>query len=215
MRVPGPFLPIALAALAVSFAAPLLPRAPFAYYLGPLPPAVAMLIVTGLGLWAGRRLHAVEWMPRAWLSPKRLLRLAALGAALALPTLALDFTLPFPATINAPLPEALAFYPAIGFAAETIFHLLPFALMSLLIPRRPNAAIAAGALVEPVFQIAAGGGLDARNAIMAAILFGFGLVQMTALHRHGFAAAYALRIGYYLVWHIAWGAVRLPLLFPD
>lgn len=213
MRRSGPYLTIALAALAVSLAAPLMPDAPFASYFGPLPAPLAMVIVTGLGLIAVRRLHALGWTPTRRPPPRRLLGLAALGAALALPTVALDIALPFPADINAPLPEALAFYPAIGVVAETVFHLLPFALISLIAPGRPERAIVAGALVEPVFQVAAGGGPVLQNAIMAAILFGFGLVQMNALHRHGFAAAYVLRIGYYLVWHIAWGAARLTLLF--
>ncbi len=213
MTAPGPYLSVALAALAVSLAAPLLPDAPFASYFGPLPAPLAMVVVTGLGLAAGHRLHRLGWAAPGWPQARRLLGLAALGAGFALPTVGLDIALPFAAGINAPLPAALAFYPAIGFVAETVFHLLPFALVGLVAPDRLRLAIVAAALVEPVFQVAAGGGLDLRNAVMAAILFGFGLAQMLALSRHGFAAAFALRIGYYLVWHIVWGALRLPLLF--
>jgi len=207
------YLAIALAAFTVSLAAPLMPRAPFGAYFGPLPSPLAVIFVAGLGLLAVRRLQAVGWTPPGWTSPRRLACLAALGAAFALPTVALDIALPFPIGINAPLPEALAFYPAVGFVAETVFHLLPFALLSLLIRGQVGTAIVIGALIEPAFQVAAGAGPGQQGALMAAILFGFGLVQMTALHRHGFAAAFALRIGYYLVWHIGWGAARLPLLF--
>jgi len=211
----GPYLVLALAALAVSFAAPFLPRAPFATFFGPLPAPVAMILVAGAGLFAVIRLQNAGWAPGVWPPVPRVLRLVGTGAAFALPTLALDLALPFPEGINAPLPEALAFYPAIGFVAETVFHLLPFALLSLVVPTRPAVAIAACALVEPAFQVVAGGGLDLRNAIMAAILFAFGLLQMQMLHRHGFAAAFTLRIGYYLIWHIVWGVARLPLLYPS
>ena len=107
MRPPGPFLALALAAFAVGLATPLMPRAPFASYFGPLPAPVAMLLVAGLGLAALARLQAVGWTPPGWPPPARLAGLAALGAAFALPTVALDIALPFPAGINAPLPEAL------------------------------------------------------------------------------------------------------------
>lgn len=212
LRASDPYPILALGAFAVCLAAPLLPRAPFATYFGPLPAPVAMALVAALGLVAVGRLAKSGWAPAAWPPAARVSRLVGIGAAFALPTIILDRALPFPETINAPLPEALAFYPAIGVVAETVFHLVPFALLSLPGPARLGPAIIACALVEPAFQVAIGGGLDLRNGIMAAVLFAFGLVQMRALHRDGFAAAFALRIGYYLVWHIAWGAARLPLL---
>jgi len=213
VRAPGQYLAPALAAIAVSLIAPFLPRAPFATYFGPLPAPAAMAMVVGTGLIAMGRLERAGWTPAPWPPMAGLTRLALIGAVFAAPTVALDIALPFPREINAPLPEALAFYPAIGLVAETVFHLLPFALLSGVIPARPTLAITACALVEPIFQVVMGGGPGVQGAIMAAILFAFGLVQMQALHRHGFAAAFALRIGYYLVWHIVWGTVRLPLLF--
>ena len=215
MTARGAYPVLALAALALSLAAPFLPRAPFASYFGPLPAPVAMALVAGAGLIAVARLERARWAPAGWLPVPQALRLVALGALFALPTLVLDIALPFPESINAPLPEALAFYPAIGVVAETVFHLLPFAALSLGVRARPAAAIVLCALVEPAFQVAAGGGIDPQGAIMAAILFAFGLAQMQALHRHGFAAAFAMRIGYYLIWHIVWGAARLPLLSPS
>jgi hypothetical protein len=211
----GAYPVLALAAFTVSLAAPVLPRAPFAAYFGPLPAPVAMALVAGAGLAAAARLERAGWTRAGWTPRPLMLRLVALGAAFALPTIGLDIALPFPDGINAPLPEALAFYPAIGVVAETVFHLLPFALLSLVMPTRPAVAIVVCALVEPAFQVAAGGAFDLQGAVMAAILFAFGLAQMRALHRHGFAAAFALRIGYYLIWHIVWGAARLPLLYPS
>lgn len=214
MKGLGPFLLIALLAFAVALATPLLPGAPFATYFGPLPAPLAMLIVTGFGLAALHRLQVAGWTPGGWPAPRDLAGAASLGALFALPTVALDLALPFPEGINAPLPDALAFYPAIGFVAETVFHALPFALVSLVAPNRIALGVVAVALVEPVFQVAAGGGIDPRNSLMALILFGFSLAQLTALRRNGFAAAFAMRIGYYLIWHILWGAARLPLLYP-
>lgn len=213
MRPPGPFVAATLAAFAVSLAAPYLPDAPFAAYFGRLAPPVAILLAGALGIAALARLQGQGWIPPGWPAGRPLALSFALGAACALPTIGLDLALPFPRNINAPLPAALAFCPAIGLVAETAFHLLPFAALSLVFPARPGLAVLAVALVEPAFQVWAGGGLDIRAALMAAILFGFGLAQMAALRRHGFAAAFAMRLGYYLVWHILWGAARTGLLF--
>lgn len=213
MTLRAPYATFALAAFILCLAAPLMQDAPFATYFGSLPAPVAMALVAVAGFLAVSRLAAAGWTPAGWPSLACVTRGIAAGAGFALPTIILDIALPFPRGINAPLPDALAFYPAIGVVAETVFHLVPFALLSFLVPNRPGLAILGCALVEPVFQVALGGGLDLRNALMAAVLFGFGLAQMQALRRHGFAGAFALRMGYYAVWHILWGAARLPLLF--
>lgn len=213
MTQAGVYSALAVLAFTIGVCAPVLPGAAFSTYFGPLPAWLAIALVAGAGLAAGARLRTVGWAPAMGPSANELSRALALGAAFALPTVALDIALPFAADINAPLPDALAFYPAIGFVAETVFHLVPFAILSLLVPRRAGPAIVACACIEPLFQVSAGGGLDLRNTLMAMILFGFGLVQMRWLHDRGFVAAFALRLGYYAVWHIGWGTARGPLLF--
>ena len=40
-----------------------------------------------------------------------------------------DFFIRYPEDINVPVPEALLFYPAVGFVAEIAFHVLPLALL--------------------------------------------------------------------------------------
>lgn len=215
IRALGPYATMAALALAVALAAPALPQAPFHLYFGPLAPLLAMALVAGAGVLAMRQLISAGWAAPGLPAPPDLLRLFGLGLAFALPTVLLDIALPFPSGINAPLPDALAFYPAIGFVAETVFHLAPLAVISLLFPRAFVPAALAVALVEPVFQVVFGGGIDTRNLVMAVILIAFGLAQVFALRRHGFFGAIGLRLGYYLVWHILWGTARLPLLFPS
>ena len=44
-----------------------------------------------------------------------------------------DILLRYPEDTNAPWPAALLFYPAIGFVAEILFHVVPLALLMLLL----------------------------------------------------------------------------------
>lgn len=224
MKALAPFAAIALFAATVALAAPLIPRAPFAPYSAGLPPVLAVLLAATLGAAALWQLQRLGWAATTRPPARKLLALTTMGAAFALPTVALDLARPFPADINAPLPEALLFYPAIGLVAEAIFHLAPLALIASLASRASRAlpaaltvafpvAALAVALIEPAFQVLAGAPDPARNAAMTAILTAFGLTQIHTLRRHGFLAAYTLRMGYYLVWHILWGTARLPLLF--
>jgi hypothetical protein len=39
------------------------------------------------------------------------------------------------------------------------------------------------------------------------------LVQLTLFRRYDFLTMYAFRLVYYLVWHVAWGHLRLQVLF--
>ncbi len=184
----------------------------FARVLGPLPGWAAVLILALAGALALPTLERTLMAGSAGLGQTA--RLTALGAAFALPMVALDTIRPFPADINVPLPAALAFYPAIAFVAETAFHILPLALLTRLLPgsRGVWPAILMVAAIEPGYQVALGDG-DPRDIAMAAWLYLFALFQLSAFRRHGIAALFATRLGYYLVWHILWGAARLPVLF--
>jgi hypothetical protein len=57
----------------------------------------------------------------------------ALATALAVAIVITDFLTRYPEDINVPVPQALLFYPAVGFVAEVIFHILPLALMLLVL----------------------------------------------------------------------------------
>lgn len=186
---------------------------PFARFLGPAPAAAAMLaagLVAGLCLWSlGRR--GFEPAGRGVLT----------GALTALPFAAVvtvaDILLRFPQDLNAPLPAALAVYPAMALVAETIFHLLPLALiLAVLRGRAVGLALVLAALVEPLYQVRgmfADEGLTAQNAFVLPFVLAFNLVQLWLFRRYGFLAMAAMRLANYAWWHLAWGALRLELLF--
>ncbi|MDH5615437.1 MAG: hypothetical protein OEY62_02735, partial [Acidimicrobiia bacterium] len=132
----------------------------------------------------------------------------------------------FPEDINVAWPRALLFYPAMGFVAEVVFHLIPLSLFSPLVRMLTNwdkgqrsyiiVSIAAVALAEAAFQVFTGGSGD-RNRWLSAYLglhlLGFGGAQLAVLRKRGFASMALMRLVYYAIWHILWGRLRLTLLF--
>ncbi len=206
------YLAIALAGVSVAVCAPFLEHAAFGTYFGAIPPTLAVICVALCGTLALRRLSHVTWAgpPESWAWT---LRALAVGAGFALPMIAVDVTIGFPADINVPMPDALAFYLVMGFVAETVFHLVPLAVFTLSARIGFGMAAMAVALVEPMFQIAFADQFGLREVFMSLVLIAFGYAQVMALRRGGFASAFAMRIGYYLVWHIVWGMARLPYLF--
>jgi hypothetical protein len=148
---------------------------------------------------------------------------AGLASVLAPVAIAADLTIGFPRDINVPAPWSLLFYPAIALVAETVFHLLPLALLAGASNLRRHDAgkpsllqIAPVALLEPVFQIY--GGL-AQFALTTADAFVFvhvliiNLLQLAVFRRYDFVSMLALRLIYYAYWHIAWGYLRLEWIF--
>ena len=142
-------------------------------------------------------------------------RIALIGTLLALPPIALDLTYGFARDLNVALPEALFFYTAAALTAEVAFHLLPLAVLALLLPpRTPTALIFLPAVfAEPGFQASmpAGGPVPPVTVFLSVSLVG--ACQLWLFRRHGFAAMIALRLAYDAVWHGAWGVLRLEVLF--
>ena len=161
---------------------------------------------------------------------------AALSIAFGVVAVIVDITVGFPQEINVPIPQSLLFYPAIAFVVEVVFHLAPLALAAGVLPmiakHLPFGAatrsaekwnlqfngrmIVIVALLEPIFHlgVAASGQSFSRLDIFVGMhVFVFNIVQLTVFGRYGFLAMIALRIFYYLLWHVAWGHVRLELLF--
>ena len=168
---------------------PVLGRSP----LLPVTLAAALLAVP-LGIFLRRR--SIGAAAPARVTVRRILALAAMGAALALLPIAIDRAMPFPRDLNLPLPGALLFYPAIAVVAETVFHLGPLALLALMAPRGPPAV----RLMLPVILVE--GNVGAVS-----------VTQLWLFQRYGFTAMIGLRLAFYLVWHIVWGTVRLAILF--
>ena len=143
------------------------------------------------------------------------LKLMALGLALAIPPIAIDIYAPFPRDMNVQLPAALLFYPAIALVADVLFHLLPLALLSSLSPRNTPVLwiFLPAVFFEPLLQafwVSEDGGQSWL------VFANVGLVSATQLwlfRNYGFGAMIALRVSFYLFWHVIWAAVRQEILF--
>lgn len=196
----------------------------FARYLGPVPPAIATIIAGVSGYAALASLRRGGWLLQTpqGTGTAPFARLVLLATGFAVLTIVMDIAAPYPRDINVRLPAGLLFYPAIGFVADIVFHLVPLALLLVvftILGLAPRIAFA-GALVltaasEPAFQVITGMGTGPiwRDLGLSVHLFAFGLVQLAILRRHGFTAMLGFRLIYYLHWHILWGAARLTLLF--
>jgi hypothetical protein len=145
------------------------------------------------------------------------------GAALTLPVIGLDLLGAFPRELNAPLPGALLVYPSIAVLAELVLHVVPLAVaegVSRATGGRSGTAIrrvglGVACLLEPVMQVFWGVGRSPgwANAYVGAHLLVFNGLALFLLQRRGFPAVVQYRLTYYLVWHLAWGRLRLDLLF--
>jgi hypothetical protein len=128
------------------------------------------------------------------------------------------FFVHFPRDMNVPFPRSLAFYPAIAFLVEILFHVLPLsvALFPLALVRSPKArrllafgALAAAALLEPAYQVlkASGGQAPGTAAFVAVHVAAINVVGLWLFRRYDFLTMYGFRILYYLIWHVAWGGL--------
>lgn len=156
---------------------------------------------------------------------KGMLRLSGLAALLALVMIAFDTKVVFPADINIPFPGSLLFYPAIGYFAEILFHLLPLSVLLVVLPyafknidreKLVWVCILLVSLAEPVYQTVAGYSSPYPSWVMAYVafhVFMISLCQLWIFKRYDFVSMYFFRLVYYLFWHIAWGYLRLKILF--
>jgi len=119
-------------------------------------------------------------------------------------------------------------FPAIGFIAETVFHLVPLAVFTLLLRFIPASvirkatsrtwiALLLAALAEPLFQVVLlhfSSTYDTGVLLFVGIhVYLFSLVQLILFRRWGFTAMFAMRLAYYFIWHIAWGWIRIGLRY--
>ena len=132
--------------------------------------------------------------------------------------IAADLLLRFDEDMNVAMPDALRFYPAIAVLVEIALHLVPIAVLVGLLGA-PTAIditfwrIAVPvALVEAVLQAVYATSLG-TSLFAAAQLLVFGVVQVWVFWRFGFVWMLGFRLAYYAAWHVAWGVVRLELLF--
>lgn len=125
----------------------------------------------------------------------------------------------FPADINVPWPAAWIFYPGMALIAQLALHVVPFALLLLLLEsvwpsasasRRTWVAIVVVALLEGALQVSGGRSDDPVLAAFVVLqLTGFGIVELDLYRRHDYLAMITFRLTYYLWWHILWGLSML------
>jgi hypothetical protein len=141
--------------------------------------------------------------------------LCVLGGVLTLPAILIDLAIPFPQDLNVPLPEALLFYPAIALVAEVTFHLIPLAVLSVIASRRPSSPLVflPAVAAEPLFQFALNSGATLQSWLVLGNVSLISAVQIWLFLRFGAGSMIALRLIYYLCWHVLWGLQRQSLLF--
>jgi hypothetical protein len=199
----------------------------FQRFLGKIHPllAFALVIAGGLGLMAF--LLSRGWLViRPEIQLRGVLSAAILAALFGAVMILADTRIVFAEDTNLGLPFSLAFYPAIGFLVEVLFHLLPLALIILLAGISGGDSSPAGlswwalvpvALLEPVYQsffMARGGAYPIRQIIFVGVHnFLLNYTQLSLFKKFDFLSMYSFRLTYYLIWHILWGTLRLGILF--
>lgn len=193
----------------------------YAFLFGPLNLLLLTMITAALGAVALWLLVRYGWF-YAVSSWRSVLIALGFGCCLTLPVIIVDVMGGFPAELNVRFPQSLLFYPSLALVAESVFHLVPLALLASIwkvtrFELHPTRVLAIGAvaLIEPMLQVAffAGQSSLETNVFLGLYVLAFNLLALEIFRRSGFLALFALRLGYYFIWHIAWGHLRLPLLF--
>ncbi len=198
--------------------------ADFERFIGDVSPIVVVAVAGAVGSSALRVLDSAGWVgsdpTRKGLARSTVLALG-LGAAI----IVADSALGFSEGINVSWPSSILFYPVMAFIAEVAFHLVPLALVVIAskrwVQRRPRAIsgvgpIVAVALFEAVYQVVGSSGVATSPWLLGYLAFhmmAFAVAGLIALRRYGFGAMMWLRLVYYAIWHVAWGVLRLDLLF--
>ena len=197
-----------------------LDRSVFSRFFGPIHPIAAMAGAAVVGF------VAIAYLDRASsfavLGPRPSGEAAAI-IVFAVPVLAAlaigaDLLLRFDEDMNVAMPDALRFYPSIAVFVELVLHAAPLAVLVALFgsPTGLDATFwriaIPVALIEATLQAVYATSIS--TSVFSAIhLVVFGLVQVWVFMRFGFLWMLGFRLAYYALWHVAWGIVRLELLF--
>ncbi len=218
---------VAICLIALFFIIILLPSSSpfFRRFFGEMNPTLVLLFaaVVGAGsLWLLQsRFNFVLFMGRGTIRGFALS--AGLATLLAVAIVIADFFIRYPEDTNVPMPQAILFYPSVGFIAEIVFHVFPLALILVVLnpvgrwlgsERVIWLAIFIVAVLEPTFQILFGGeALTWGSAYTWLHVFAFSFLQLYVFRRFDFISMYGFRLVYYAYWHILWGSLRLDVLF--
>ena len=216
----GPFLATSVVAIAVTAWQVRLDRSVFEPFVGALSPVWVMTGAAAVGAVAMAYLQGVSDFEV--LGPGGG-RDAVLVIALAVPLLSAvaigaDLLLRFPEDTNVAMPDALRFYPSIAVFVEIAIHVVPIAVLVALLgmPTGLDSTFwriaVPVALVEAVVQTVYATSIG-TSVFSAVHLTVFGVAQVWVFWRFGFMWMLGFRLAYYSLWHLAWGAARLELLF--
>jgi len=215
----------AVTAVAVIVALALYGSGSFQRFYGSIPPVLLTLIAVAVGAGLMVFLSGRGWLPPEPDRGPQLLRHLVIGAFVAVPAVIFDLFVHFPEDMNVAWPESVPFYTGVALVAEVGFHLVPLAALILVTgwtfgPPGENAsrtlvAVLIVAAAEALFQaVDALSGEDRRLVIFVVPQLALvGAVQLLTLRWYGFGAMLMFRYGYYLVWHIVWGYLRLGVVF--
>lgn len=219
------YLVITLAILVLTAIQLISSRTYFARYYGSLEPVLVAMAagVIGAGALALLRRIAGFQIVMGRTTFSGIVVSAGIATVLGVEIAVGDMIIRYPETLNVPVPQAYLFYPTIGFIAETVFHLVPLALLVLVLsPLRDRfgierlvwIAILFTAASEPTFQILFGGEkLTWASAYTWVHVGAIAFFQLLVFRRYDFVSMYAFRLVYYAWWHIIWGVIRLEVLF--
>ncbi|MBI1742637.1 hypothetical protein HYR54_06160, partial [Candidatus Acetothermia bacterium] len=199
----------------------------FQPYTGGINPFVAAAFVIVLGFISVSFLLSRGWFAiykkGSLKGSSRFLGLAVLFASI---TVLIDFNVGhvgFPADMNVLFPKSLLFYPAMGFFAEILFHVVPLTILLIsltsILKKVSHKKIiwicfSIIPLVEVVYQVMPMSHFPLWAIVVFSLnLFLFELSQLLIFKKYDFVSMYSFRLAYYLVWHIVWGYLRLKILF--
>ncbi len=199
----------------------------FQRFIGRINPLIAFIMIAILGV-----ILFTYLLYRGWLVIYKrenlagLFRYSGLGVLFVIASILVDLKVGFPADLNVLFPKSLAFYPAIAFLVEIVFHVLPLTMLliftttlfkNISYARMLWICILIVALLEPVYQVMPMVGSNHfplwAVAIVWVNIFIFNLAQLLIFRRYDFISMYSFRLVYYLAWHIVWGYLRLNILF--
>ena len=194
----------------------------YRFVLGEANPVAATLVISILGLLALRVLMRSGWFEVGGGTGEGYRFAAVTGVALTIPVIVLDGLGGFPIDLNVSWPTSLLFYPAIALVAEFVFHAGPLALAALASDRVSmrgddgrRLGLFVALTIEPAIQVWWGVTHSPTwvNAYVGLHLLAFNAIGLHLFRRYGFMTMYLYRVAYYAIWHVAWGHVRLGMLF--
>ncbi|RLC77599.1 MAG: hypothetical protein DRI81_08320 [Chloroflexi bacterium] len=217
----------ALSLVALIFVVVLLPSssAYFRRFFGKMNAIIVTVVAAILGavsLWVLQS-HYEFTLFRGGMTLRGIVLSAAFATVLGVAIVVADLIIRYPQDTNVPVPQALLFYPAVGFVAEIVFHILPLTLLLFVLSplegrlgseRIVWLSIVLVAVVEPTFQVLFGEKAFTWGAVYTWVhVFAIAFLQLYVFRRFDFVSMYSFRLFYYAYWHILWGVIRLKVLF--